>query len=457
MYRTALAYLKTWKDKPSRKPLVLRGARQVGKSFLVRMLAAEAFDNLIEINLETDPEAPSLFASKDPRTIVPLLEARYGQTVRAGATLLFLDEIQVAPELFAGLRYFHERMPELHVVAAGSLLDFALAAPGFSVPVGRIEYLNLGPMSFSEFLLALDRASLHQFLCQYSVGREVPQAMHGELLRLLRQFLVVGGMPASVAAFLGPGTHRDSEAERQAILSTFREDFARYGKRVDHRRLDKVFAKIPRMAGSKFSYSQVDREERSRELSRSLDLLCLARVAYRVRHTSGNGVPLGAEADDRSFKVLFMDVGLLCRSCGLTVLDMERAEDLMMVNAGTVCEQFAGQHLLHAGDFFAEPELYCWMREKSQSSAEVDYLISVGGVVVPVEIKAGKTGTLKSLHVFLREKERDFGLRLNIDLPSLLEAETCLAGGDNRPFRLLSLPLYLVEQASRLCRECLQA
>ena len=456
MYRTALAYLKTWKNKPSRKPLVLRGARQVGKSYLVRMLAAEIFDNLIEINLETDPEASSLFASKDPQTIVPLLEARYGQPVRAGATLLFLDEIQVAPELFAGLRYFHERMPELHVIAAGSLLDFALAEHGFSVPVGRIEYLNLGPMSFSEFLLGLNRASLQQFLCQYAVGQEVPQAIHGELLRLLRQFLVVGGMPASVAAFIGPGNHRDSEAERQAILSTFREDFARYGKRLDHRRLDKVFAKIPRLAGSKFSYSQVDREERSRELGRALDLLCLARIAYRVRHTSANGVPLGAEADDRNFKVLFMDVGLLCRSCGLSVLDMEHARDLMLVNTGSVCEQFAGQHLLHSGEFFAEPELYCWMREKSQSSAEVDYLISVGDVVVPVEIKAGKTGTLKSLHVFLREKERDFGLRLNTDRPSLLATETSVAGGNNRPFRLLSLPLYLVEQASRLCRECLQ-
>jgi hypothetical protein len=310
-------------------------------------------------------------------------------------------------------------------------------------------------MTFSEFLLASDRAALRQFLCDYSVGQEVPQAIHGELLRLLRQYLVVGGMPASVAAFLGPGTHRDSEAERQAIISTYREDFAKYAKRLDHRRLEKVFSMIPRLAGSKFSYSQVDREERSRELSRALDLLCLARVAYRVRHSSANGVPLGAEANDRSFKVLFMDVGLLCRSCGLSVLDMERAEDLMMVNAGGVCEQFAGQHLLYTGESFAEPELYCWMREKSQSSAEVDYLISVGGVVVPVEVKAGKTGTLKSLHVFLREKKRDFGLRLNSDLPSLLKAETSVAGGENRSFRLLSLPLYLVEQASRLCRECL--
>ena len=239
-------------------------------------------------------------------------------------------------------------------------------------------------------------------------------------------------MPASVAAFLGPGTHRDSEAERQAILSTYREDFARYGKRLDHRRLDKVFAKIPRMAGSKFTYSQVDREDRSRELGRALDLLCLARIAYRVRHTSANGLPLAAEADDRNFKVLFLDVGLLCRSCGLSVLDLERADDLMMVNAGSVCEQFVGQHLLYSGESFAEPELHCWMREKRQSSAEVDYVISVGGVVVPVEVKAGKTGTLKSLHLFLREKKT--GLRAEVEhRHAVLAGCRNLRGGRGEP------------------------
>lgn len=455
MYRSALSYLRVWKDRQGRKPLVVRGARQVGKSYLVRLLAEDLFESVLEINLETDPTAPSLFASKDPRVILPLLEARYGRAIRPGAVLLFLDEIQAAPELFSGLRYFHERLPELHVIAAGSLPDFALTDREFSVPVGRIEYLNLGPMSFSEFLLAMDHPSLEQFLKGYAVGQEIPLSIHHELLRLLRQFLIVGGMPASVAAFLGPGAHRDSEAERQSILSTYREDFAKYAKRLDHRRLDMLFARIPRLVGSKFAYSRVDREERSRNLGRALDLLCLARVAYRVRHSAGNGVPLGAEADDRRFKVLFLDVGLLSRSCGLSVIDLERAEDLLLVNSGSVCEQFAGQHLLHGGEFFAEPELYCWMREKSQSSAEVDYLISVGKEVIPVEIKAGKTGTLRSLHVFLREKGREFGLRFNTDLPSFLTAETSTAGGESRPFRLLSLPLYLVEHASRLCRDVL--
>lgn len=452
MHRDAIAYLKRWRDSPSRKPLVLRGARQVGKSFLARVFAEESFENLIEVNFELDPEARTLFASRDPKVSLPLVEARYGGPVRPGRTLLFLDEIQAAPEVFAGLRYFHEQLPELHVVAAGSLLDFALAEGGSGVPVGRIEYLNLGPMTFEEFLRAIDRESLVSFLSDYTVGTELPRSIHDELLRLLRLYLVIGGMPASVRAFIETGSHRDSEAERQSILSTFREDFAKYSKLVDRRRLDKLFPKIPQLAGKKFKYSHVDRDDRARDLGRGLDLLCMARVAYRVRHSSANGVPLGAEADDRHFKVLFLDVGLLSRSCGLTVLDLERAEDVTMINAGGLAEQFVGQHLLHANEFFAEPELYCWMREKSQSSAEVDYLSAISGTVVPIEVKAGKTGTLKSLHVFLLEKGRNFGVRLNADLPSLLHAETRVAGTPGHPFRLLSLPLYMIGQLPRLAR-----
>jgi uncharacterized protein len=455
MKRDTLDYLKTWAGRISRKPLVIRGARQVGKSTLVRMLAAEVFDGLLEINLEIDAEVASLFDSQDPRLILELLEARYGQTIDPGRTLLFLDEIQAAPELLSSLRYFFEKLPELHVVAAGSLLDFALEDHSFSMPVGRIEYLHLGPMTFEEFLIALGKEKLRDYVRGYSPESLVPAAIHGELLRLLRRFLVIGGMPASIEAYVRSGEVKESAAVAQSILSTYRDDFSKYGHRVDRQRLEKVFTRIPRLVGNKFKYSHVDREERSRELRRALHLLCLARVAHRVHHTAANGIPIGAEADDRWFKVLAMDVGLMCKSCGLTSLDLESSDDLLLVNAGAVCEQFVGQHLVHSGEPYDEPEAYCWMRQKRHSNAEVDYVLSIGPTVVPVEVKAGKTGTLKSLHMFLREKDRSFGLRFNTDTPSFLETRTCLADGGNRPFRLLSLPLYMVGQTRRLCRECL--
>lgn len=453
MHRFALRYLADWKCRSSRKPLVVRGARQVGKSFLVQMFAADQFDTLLEINFERDPDAAGLFESKSPRKIVPLLEARFNRDLKPGSGLLFLDEIQAAPEVFAALRYFHEEMPGLHVIAAGSLLEFVLEEHSFSMPVGRVEYLHLGPMQFEEFLLALGRDKLKALLDGYGPGESTPEAIHAELLRLFRQFVIIGGMPEAVRSFAETGSYRDSEPVKQSILSTYRDDFSKYRGRVPHRRVDKVFTKAPQLVGQKFKYSHVDRDDRAARLAAALDLLCLARVTHRVRHTAANGVPLGAEADDRNFKVLFMDVGLLCRSCGLGAADIEAAEDVMLVNAGAVCEQFIGQHLLYSRPFYEEPELYRWMRQKRSSAAEVDYVTAIGQQIVPVEVKAGKTGTLKSLHLFLMEKRRELGLRFNSDRPSLLDGETSVAGRARKHFRLLSLPLYMVGQARRLCRE----
>jgi predicted AAA+ superfamily ATPase len=452
-----LEYLREWKDRESRKPLVIRGARQVGKSFLVRLLARESFRDLVEVNFERDPEVATLFASNAPATIAALLEARYEAPLAAGETLLFLDEIQAAPQVLATLRYFREEMPGLHVVCAGSLLDFVLRDHSFSMPVGRIEYLHLGPMRFEEFLLALGRDRLRQWLIDYQLDAPVPAEMHRELLRLLRQYLLVGGLPEAVATFAGNGSYRECEQVQQSILATYRDDFSKYAAVAKHRRVEKVFAGVPRLVGHKFMYSRIDREERSRDLAEALRLLCLAGIAHRVPHTHANGIPLAAEADDRNFKALFLDVGLLCRSLGLRASDLgPEAADLLLVNQGAVCEQFAGQHLAFSGPFYEEPVLHCWMRQQTSSNAEVDYVIAIGQDIVPVEIKAGRTGTLKSMQVFLEEKNRYFALRLNSDLPSLHEAQSSLASRPKRSFRLLSLPLYLVDQALRLCRTALR-
>ena len=456
MHRLALDYLMEWKDRATRKPLVIRGARQVGKSFLVRLMAREAFTNLVEINFERMPDVASLFAAKAPRTILPLLEARFDMPIEPGKTLLFLDEIQAAPEVFAALRYFQEEMPDLHVIAAGSLLEFVLQEHTFSMPVGRIEYMHLGPMTFEEFLLALGREKLQQWLMRYTVDEVVPEGLHRELLGLVRQYCVVGGMPEAVAAFSRNGSYVECEQVQQSILSTYRDDFAKYSAKAKHRRVEKIFSKIPQLVGRKFMFSHVDPEERARELGAALQLLCLARVAHQVKHSHGKGVPLGAESDDRTFKVLFLDVGLLCRSCGLRVLDVEKASELVLVNSGAVCEQFVGQHLLMGGAFYEDPALYCWMRDRPNSSAEVDYLIALGPRVIPVEVKAGATGRLKSLHLFLSEKNCGFGLRFNSDVPSLLDTRSNPVGGMAKPFRLLSLPLYLIGQTRRLCATALE-
>ncbi len=322
------------------------------------------------------------------------------------------------------------------------------------MPVGRIEYLHLGPMQFEEFLLAVGKKHLVRFLEESSVKGPLPEALHVQLLGLLREFIAVGGMPGAIKAFVESDSLLECDAAKQSILSTYQDDFGKYGRRVNHLRLSKVFKALPRLVGSRFSYVGVDREERSRDLAASLHMLSLARVAHRVCHSSSNGVPLGAEANERKFKVLFLDVGLQARALGLGLLDFERAEDLLMVNQGAISEQFVGQHLLYSREFFEEPELQFWARERRASLAEVDYVISDGPEVIPVEVKAGKTGSLKSLHLFLKEKRRTLGVRLNVDRPSLLEATIPIPGQDDTPFMLLSLPLYMVGQLRRLAREC---
>lgn len=456
MYRFAIKDLNTWGKSMNRKPLVVRGARQVGKTFLIRLFAKKNFEHLLEINFERDPEAASLFVSNDPKTIIQLLELQFNISIKQGDTLLFLDEIQAAPQVLSCLRYFYEEMSGLHVIAAGSLLEFVLEEPAFSMPVGRIEYLHLGPMQFEEFLIAAGKEKLVDFLNNLSPGEDIPKPVHFRLLALLKTFLVTGGMPEPVAVYLKSHSWQKCDSVKHSLLLTFQDDFSKYKRRVDHRRLLLVFKKLPVLAGQKFKYVNVDRGERSKGLAVALDMLCHAKVAYRVFHSSCSGIPLGATVNEKKFKVLFLDVGLMSTATGLNLLDYEKAGDVMMVNGGAVCEQFIGQHLLFSQQPYREPEVYYWIREKKGSSAEIDYVIAEGPNIIPIEVKAGKSGTLKSLHLFFREKHPFIGVRFNSDVPSLLTLDTILHDGENLPYRLLSLPLYMAGQARRLVRESMQ-
>ncbi|MCK4505554.1 MAG: ATP-binding protein [Candidatus Aegiribacteria sp.] len=453
MYRRALDYLVEWKDRKSRKPIVIRGARQVGKTWLARELAATCFDNLVEINFEYEIEAASLFESRNPKEIISLLEVRYGRKIVPGKTLLFLDEIQSSIDVFSTLRYFYELLPELHVIATGSLLEFHFGKDGINVPVGRVEYMFLGPMDFEEFLNALGKTELVQYLNSFTIDRIIPEAIHLQLIKLLTQYILVGGMPESIFLFLETESYRECDMLKQAILSSYIDDFAKYGARMNVDLIRDIFAKLPFLVGFKFKYSAISRTSRAREIRKMTGNLFKAGIATPIFSSSCNGIPIKAEKNVGIFKILFIDVGLLCRACGLNSIDMLGTDKLMMINSGAVAEQFAGQHLLSEREFYEKPELYYWAREKKNSSAEVDYVTVSGRNIIPIEIKAGKTGSLKSLHMFLKTKEKAFGIRFNMDLPSLTENVTGLSG-ENVEYKLLSLPLYLIGQYKRLVREC---
>jgi uncharacterized protein len=448
MYRNAIEYLKNWKTSQSRKPLVIRGARQVGKTFLVRNFARN-FQNYVEINLEIDAKIVSYFNSFDPKEIINLLSLHFNTSIIPGQTLLFFDEIQAAPGLFAKLRYFYEQLPELHVVAAGSLLEFILEDHAFSMPVGRIEYLHLGPMSFDEFLLATDNEKLLNFIRNFKLNEIVPTPLHEKLVSLYKAFIAIGGMPESIKAYLADKSFLDSDRIKTNILSTYMDDFNKYGKRINYPLLITVFKSIPSLVGHKVKYSTISRDHRSAEIAAALDRLALSKICYAVHHSSARGIPLGAGKSDKIFKLLFLDVGLMCSALGLTMANIVNLDEVSLVNKGELTEQYVGQHLLYKKEHYREPELFSWGREAPGSHAEVDFIVTKGPAIVPVEVKAGKTGTLKSLHLFVKERSLSVGVRINLDVPSMARCTGALPSGDRYDYNLISLPCYLLSELDR--------
>ncbi len=453
LVRKELSYLLEWLDRPNRKPLVIRGARQVGKSTLVRQLANASGLALLEINFERNPEYRDAFATKDPLQITRALDLLLGQQVNTDKTLLFLDEVQEAPEALAALRYFYEELPQLRLVAAGSLLEFALSNAQFGMPVGRVEYFHIGAMQFDDFLIAMGEASLADYLNDLSLddirNQNMVRAIHEKCLNLLRQYWVVGGLPEAVATYAATQDYFEVTRVQQGIVATYRDDFSKYSSGTTKILVQQVFDHLPLAVGRKFKYAHIGHNHRAAQVATAFRQLCMAGVASPVLHTSANGVPLGAEARQNYFKALYMDIGLMCAALKLNVLDLARSE-LSMVNKGSLAEQFVGQHLLHITPAFQYPQLYYWVREAKGSAAEIDYLMTQGQEIVPIEIKAGTTGTLKSLHQFLTEKNRTFAMRFNADLPSLLNDSKTLSTGRTLSYRLLSLPLYMVGSTDRL-------
>jgi len=449
MYRSGIEYLNEWKTRESRKPLVIRGARQVGKTFLVRRFA-EQFSQFIEINAETDADTISLFENNSPQKTIELLEIQFNTQIRPGQALMFIDEIQAAPSVFAKLRYFYEQLPGLHVIAAGSQLELMMTEDQFSTPVGRVEYMYLGPLTFHEYLLARNREKLASFLGGYTLGDDFPPGVHNDCCSLFRTYLITGGMPESVFRYVQQNSLLESDRVKENILATYVDDFRKWHQKTKHSLLEKTFQSLPMIVGSKVKYTNISRDARAADVAAALKLLTQARVCALVTHTSANGIPLRASEDQRVFKPLFLDVGLMCTASGIRSIDIEKSDEITLINAGSLCEQFIGQHLLYAAAPYIAPELHYWVREKQTSCAEIDFVLSRGQAIVPVEVKAGTTGTLKSLHLFCLEKNSPLALRFNLGAPSIVESQGRIPTGDAYRYPLMSLPCYMVGETGRL-------
>ncbi len=450
--RFAETTLKDWLATARRKPLVLRGARQVGKSTLVRQFAASCGRRLCEINLERHLLLDGVFGSLDVRAIFRELEAICGMPIRDNDCILFLDEIQAVPRAIQALRYFLEERPSLPVIAAGSLLEFTLAEHSFPMPVGRIIYLHLGPMSFKEFLLAVEPELLSQV---EQLGPQTPPAAeaHRRLLSRQRQYLFAGGMPEAVDLFSRTGSLQGVGAVQRAICETYLDDFSKYARKSELLLLQKTFQSIPRSIGSKLKYTNISRDDAARDVRRAVDLLIKARLCTPVYDGHCSGVPLLADIDEDRYKLVFLDSGLMAYLSGVDWLALQSLTDIQLVNEGRLAEQFVGQHLLQILSDLGFPRLVYWTREGRSSNAEVDFVWSRGPWIVPVEVKAGRSGSLRSLHQFVAEKAPPLAVRLDLNPPSMQVVEHRVPRGAdlaNIRFRLLSLPLYAVEELPRL-------
>lgn len=403
-----------WKTKSNRKPIMLRGARQVGKSYLVREVG-KSFESFVEINFDEMPDLKSIFERDlSPERIIRDLGISVGETIIPGKTLLFFDEIQECPNAVKSIRYFYEKLPRLHLVTAGSLLDFILEEIG--VPVGRIEPLYLYPMSFMEFLSATGNQMLREEVENHELERIMPEVIHNKLISLVGEYMAIGGMPEAVKEWIENGDPGKCKKVHYQIIDTFQQDFLKYTRRNKLKYVDMVFNAIPRLIGNKFVFSTVNPDARSRELRPALELLSKAGVAHIIYHSSSNGVPLGAEINLQRFKVIFMDIALAQAVLGSDSAIWIVNPKQQMVNQGQLAEAFIGQELLAYSPSYRKSSLYYWAREKRGSLSEVDYVTAFKGKVVPVEVKAGQTGGLKSMQIFLNEKKHsDSGILFSLN------------------------------------------
>ncbi len=443
MKRNASEKLDEWLTKEDRKPLVIRGARQVGKTWIVRDLAKRAKRDLVEVNFEWNPAFADHFTALNPKDILKNLGAELGRRIDPSSALLFLDEIQAAPEILSKLRWFREQLPGLPVIAAGSLLEFVLAEHSFSMPVGRISYLHLEPLSFLEFAMATGNIPLVEAMTDTSPDRPLNDALHTKCIGLYRAYCLSGGMPESVKVWQDSADPGACLSVQQDLLATYNDDFHKYGKNIS--RLQKTLRSISEQLGNKFVASRAEEGTASQEIKKALELLCKARVASLVRHSAGNGIPLGAEGNERLFKVLLLDIGLVAAQLGLARMRPEDVDRLVFQNKGAMAEQFAGQQLRFALADQGMPELHYWQRTGGRQG-EVDYLIQSGGSIVPVEVKSGTAGSMKSLHQFMFDKHLETAVRFDMNNFSTMELDVKTTQGDQVQYTLHSIPIYLAER-----------
>lgn len=447
-------YLSEWASRDTHKPVLLRGARQVGKSTAVKELSKK-FDSFVEINFEKQPKYKILFDDDlDVKRIVPQISAIYGTSIKPGQTLLFLDEIQECPRAIMALRFFKEDMPELHVIAAGSLLEFALKElPTFGV--GRIHSMFMYPMTFDEFLEANGQQLLIETRNEASIDNPLPEPIHNKLVDFLRTYMLVGGMPEAVKTWVEYHDYIRCQEVQDDIVVTYEDDFPKYKKNVDPTLLRRTLRSVAVQAGKKFVYTKVGLDYKTAEVKKAVELLTLAGILHPVTHTDANGLPLGSEEDKSYQKMLLLDTGLLLRLLNMSLGDVSEltsqiltASATDLANKGPMAEMVVGLEMLHNMSPNIRHELYYWVRHAKNSQAEIDYIATYLQTVVPIEVKADTQGGMKSLWAFMRDKRLHYAIRCSMENFGKFDYVDNQANNEVRHVRIC--PMYAIARIEEI-------
>lgn len=394
MYRIATNKLVKWKMSKRRKPLIVRGARQIGKTWSIEQFGRKNYANIHKIDFEKRQDIYSVFdGNLAPKVIIGQLEVLLNIKINIENSLIFFDEIQACPKALASLRYFYEEMPELHIIAAGSLLEFALSEISF--PVGRVQFFDMYPCTFYEFLCATGHDLIAEKLLEPPV--KLPVFIHDTLISELKNYFFIGGMPEAVKVYADSGSILDAFEVQSEIVDAYRRDFSKYAPKADKRCIDMVLGSTAAMVGEQIKYSKLAEGFSNPTIHKAFDLLENARVIRKIMAISHVGFPLGVGGNNKRFKAAVVDIGLMQRLSHVAVSRELQHSDLLAIFRGKLAEQFVAQELIASKN----GDIFYWERNSRGSSAEVDFVIEKENRIVPIEVKSGKSGSLRSLHLML--------------------------------------------------------
>ncbi len=430
MYREIINDLKKWKDKARRKPLLLTGVRQCGKTYIVEEFAKECFDNYVYVNFESTENMSGVFDYDfDVKRIITELERQFKTKIKAGNTLVFFDEIQECPRAITAMKYFCENMKELHLICAGSLLGVALKEKNISFPVGKVNRLQLYPMSFKEFVIANGRDDLIEVFNDWPEDRTIPDLYSVPMKKLLKEYYLIGGMPEVVNTYVETKDFDEAFEVQNEILKDYADDFSKHAPLSEVPKIRWIWDSVPvqlAKENNKFVFSHVKEGKRSAELEDALQWLENAGLIIKTELVEKPELPLDGFADKTYFKVYMSDVGLLRAKSKVAVPTIMNESDLYVRYKGAFAENYVLNELKSTGK-----NPFFW---RSGNSAEVDFIYESEGEMVPVEVKAADNTQAKSYKQFCKKYAPRIGIKLS---------EKNIAKNQIQETVTYSIPLYL--------------